>query len=123
MSPMPYIDPNKKKENHKRYMKEVWYPKNKSKHIGYQNKIKKEIIKFVLDLKRNSHCTDCNFSGKEYPSVLDFDHISGMKKFNVSEFTRHTNSFKNVKQEIEKCEIVCANCHRIRTVKKKTMSI
>lgn len=120
MSPMPYVDPNKKKENHRRYMREVWYPKNKSKHIGYQRDIQKKITKFVLDLKRDSFCADCNFSGKKCPSVLDFDHVRSVKNFNVSEFKHHTNSFKKVKQEIEKCEIVCANCHRIRTAKRKS---
>lgn len=120
MSPMPYVDSNKKKENHKRYMREVWYPKNKSKHIGYQTKIKKRIIEFVLDLKKNSSCIDCGFLGIEYPSVLDFDHVNSTKKFNISEFGNHTNSFKQVKQEIQKCEIVCANCHRIRTANRKS---
>ena len=116
---MPYKDPNKKKENHKHYMRDVWYPKNKSKHISYQTEIKKKIVGFVFDLKKNSSCVDCGFSGNKYPSVLDFDHIGGIKKFNVSEFGRHTNSLKRVKEEIQKCEIVCANCHRIRTMKRK----
>jgi hypothetical protein len=119
MRPMPYKDPSKKRKNHTRYMREVWYPKNKSKHISYQTKIKKRIIDFVLDFKRKSFCVDCDFPGKEYPSVLDFDHISGTKKFNVSEFKNHTNSYKLVREEIKKCEIVCANCHRIRTIRRK----
>ena len=33
-------------------MEEIWYPNNKTKHIGYQNKIKAEITKFILDLKK-----------------------------------------------------------------------
>ncbi len=77
-------------------MREIWYPKNKSKHINYQTEIKGRIIKFVFDLKKNSSCVDCGFSGNKYPSVLDFDHTDGIKKFNVSEFKRHTNSFKKV---------------------------
>ncbi len=100
-------------------MREVWYPKNKSKHIGYQNEIKKKIILFTSELKKNSKCADCCFSGFQYPDVLDFDHVRGHKKFNISEFKRHTNSLKRVKEEIEKCEIVCSNCHRIRTAKRK----
>lgn len=120
MSPMPYADPNKKKENHARYMREVWYPKNKLKHIGYQTAIKKRITQFVLNTKKNSSCIDCGFLGKKYPFVLDFDHISGVKSFNVSEFKYRTNSFEKVVKEIQKCEIVCSNCHRIRTAKRKS---
>lgn len=116
---MPYKDINKKREQHKKYMREVWYPKNKSKHIRYQTEIKKRINAFTVELKRKSKCFDCGFLGSKYPNVLDFDHIRGLKKFNVSEFKRHTNSLRRVQEEIEKCEIVCANCHRIRTVKRK----
>ena len=122
MRPMPYKDPNKKKDHHKLYMREIWYPKNKSKHIGYQTEIKRKIIAFTSELKKKSKCLDCGFSGNKYPEVLDFDHVRGSKKFNISEFKRHTNSFKMVQEEIKKCEIVCANCPRIRTTKRKINS-
>ena len=46
MRPMPYKDPKMKKDYHNLYMREVWYPKNKSKHIGYQTEIKKKIITY-----------------------------------------------------------------------------
>lgn len=120
---MPYKDLDKKRERHKKYMKEVWYPKNKVKHIRYQTEIKKRIIEYILTLKGSSKCADCGFSGKEFPCVLDFDHIKDLKKFNISEFKHYTNSFKKVVEEIKKCDIVCANCHRIRTVKRKNMSM
>lgn len=113
---MPYKDPIDKKDNHKKYMREVWYPKNKKKHIGYQSNLKKKIFEFVKDFKRKSKCFDCNFLGKIYPEVLDFDHVKGVKKFELSSFHNHTNSMKRVREEINKCEIVCANCHRIRTL-------
>lgn len=116
---MPYKDPEKKKENHKKYMKEVWYPENKVKHIGYQTVVKKRISAYVRDFKKGSKCVDCGFLGSVYPDVLDFDHVRDSKKFNVSEFKRYTNSFKRVQEEIGKCEVVCANCHRIRTAKRK----
>ena len=55
--------------------------------------------------------------------MLDFDHINDDKKFNISEYRRHTSGFNKVKEEISKCEIVCANCHRIRTAKRKEGTI
>ena len=120
---MPYADPEKKKEHHKKYMREVWYPKNKEKHIGYVTKLKNDIFDYVYQYKKGQKCVDCGFEGKDYPEVLEFDHLKD-KEFEISMFHYHTNSMIKVKKEIQKCELVCANCHRIRTVRrrKKLMS-
>lgn len=61
----------------------------------------------------NTSCKDCM---KEYPPhVLDFDHvIKGSKKFNISQYNRKANKSTLI-NEINKCEIVCSNCHRVRT--------
>lgn len=116
---MPYKDLEKKRENHNRYMREVWYPQNKSKHIAYQTAIKKRVSAYIRDFKKNSKCADCGFLGSTHPDVLDFDHVREIKNFNISEFRNHTNSFKRIKEEICKCDVVCANCHRIRTASRK----
>jgi hypothetical protein len=121
MSPMPYLSKIKKRENHKKYMREVWYPKNKKKHISYIRNIKRRITDYIVDYKKRSKCLDCGLTGAQYPEVLDFDHMNDDKKFNISEFRRHTSGFNIVKKEINKCEIVCANCHRIRTAKRKKL--
>ncbi len=121
MSAMPYAKKSDKEENHKRYMREVWYPRNKKKHIGYISNIKKKIVNFVVDYKKRSQCLDCGLKGIQYPEVLDFDHVHGNKEFNISEFRGYTSGFNKVKEEIGKCEIVCANCHRIRTAKRKKL--
>lgn len=56
-------------------------------------------------------CADC---GVMYPPcVMDFDHIRGIKKFNIGQ---HINrSMPALLEEREKCDVVCSNCHRIRT--------
>jgi hypothetical protein len=46
---------------------------------------------------------------------MDFDHISGEKKNNVGTMVAHGHSRQAVMDEIAKCDLVCANCHRIRT--------
>lgn len=58
---------------------------------------------------------DCGFKGAKYPEVLEFDHI-GDKKFDISLHRRYILSLDSLKEEINKCELVCANCHRMRTV-------
>ena len=61
-------------------------------------------------------CTDC---GVPYPYyVMDWDHIKD-KKFNVSRMGS-LGSEKLILEEIAKCELVCSNCHRERTHKRKT---
>lgn len=65
----------------------------------------------ALKLKRG--CTDCGYRG--HAAALEFDHLPGhVKRFNISE--KMGRSIEELLIEIAKCEVVCANCHRIRTV-------
>jgi hypothetical protein len=69
-----------------------------------------------LKIVKDSPCIDC---GSSYPpECMDFDHVRGVKKFNIG-WSIHHQPFKEILEEIEKCELVCANCHRIRTRKRK----
>lgn len=64
-------------------------------------------------------CTDC---GNSYPYyVMDFDHL-GYKEFNVGNAVYSNLPLKRVIEEITKCEVVCSNCHRIRTHERGTHS-
>lgn len=66
----------------------------------------------LWELLLRSSCKDC---GEKDPRVLDFDHL-GDKKFEISQMVnRHTRSWKAIEEEMAKCEIVCANCHRKRS--------
>lgn len=59
-------------------------------------------------------CTDC---GQKYPYyVMDFDHKPGFTKVdNVGSLVAARTSLEKLKEEISKCEVVCSNCHRVRT--------
>jgi hypothetical protein len=62
-------------------------------------------------------CADC---GGRYPYwVMDFDHVAGEKLFNVGEAI--TMSPRVILSEIAKCEVVCANCHRARTFRRRQL--
>lgn len=59
---------------------------------------------------KNRPCADC---GGSFPPVcMDFDH-RGDKKFNLGQYGKR--SIETLMAEIAKCDVVCANCHRIRT--------
>ena len=74
-------------------------------------KQKQQYKKRLAEMKQASGCVDC---GIKNHIVLDFDHLRD-KKYNVSRMIHDGFSWKAILKEIKKCEIVCANCHRIRT--------
>jgi len=103
-------------------MRDVWYPKNRQKHLGYLSNLKRKILAYINLVKSEGACSDCGYLGKNYPQVLDFDHRKD-KKFNIGNCLSHTTSLKRVIEEIAKCDLVCANCHRIRTAKKRSYTL
>lgn len=75
----------------------------------------KQRIKIEIDELKSKPCTDCGYS---FPSCcMDFDHLDGTKKVdNISAMIgNRTTSREKIYEEISKCELVCSNCHRIRT--------
>ena len=57
---------------------------------------------------------DCK--GSFPPECMDFDHVRGEKNFTIGR--GYKMSIPKVKKEIDKCDVVCSNCHRIRTKKR-----
>lgn len=106
------------KECLKLYNREYW---NKVKH--FKNPIKnehakirrREIRKYILTILQKSSCVDCGINDWR---VLEFDHRDRkQKRLNIADATQY--SIKTVKAEIEKCDIVCANCHNILTIEQR----
>ena len=69
---------------------------------------------FIIAYLRAHPCVDC---GERDIVVLDFDHLDPKaKSFNIGTYVAQgRGSIELVKAEIEKCDVVCANCHRRRT--------
>lgn len=94
------------------------YQANKAIYNDRARKNEEALIKrnqdFIRAYKENKPCTDC---GKQYPYyVMDFDHLDPTKKEkNVGRLTARSFSLEKIQKEIDKCELVCSNCHRIRT--------
>lgn len=79
-------------------------------------KRKKEIAQMLANIKEKVGCLDC---GGKFPYyLLDFDHVSGTKVNSISRML-DKYSLEDILKEIDKCEIVCANCHRSRTFHRK----
>lgn len=92
------------------------YQTNKPTYLAKAKKWdEKNLQKNYIQLLKyfsNNPCVDC---GNSNPLVLEFDHIDRKdKKFNVSDKLR-TMPWATLLLEIQKCNVRCANCHKIRT--------
>jgi len=68
---------------------------------------------YIDGVKGTNPCADCGVSYPPY--VMQFDHIVDGKRGNVADMARSGFSIENLQAEIDKCELVCANCHAERT--------
>lgn len=58
----------------------------------------------------------CEHCGIDDIRVLDFDHLDPkLKSFSIARAINESYSWDKILEEIKKCRILCANCHRIRT--------
>lgn len=68
---------------------------------------------------KDQPCVDC---GQKYiPCVMDFDHVRGVKVTNVGTMVSGAYTLDQIRDEIAKCDVVCANCHRIRTWERRSI--
>ncbi len=68
-----------------------------------------------IDNMKRRPCADCG--GTFHPYVMDFDHREGeLKRFNVSAAVPLGLSIETIVEEVAKCDVICSNCHRMRTL-------
>ena len=97
------------------------YEKNKDKvkKRSYKRNVnqRQRNREYIAGVKGNSKCVDC---GESNPLVLEFDHVIGEKIGNISDMCHSCCSIETIQKEIDKCEVRCANCHRIQTHNRRT---
>lgn len=97
-------------QKRKEYSKKC-YQKNKKAIIARLRSREKDHRKEIREGK-NKPCSDC---GILYPYwIMHYDHVRGTKLFNIGISSYHFG-IKKLREEIAKCEVVCANCHADRT--------
>lgn len=69
----------------------------------------------IAHIKLMMGCTDCGYN--QHPAALEFDHLPGSSKHKAVSLLL-MGSLAKVFAEIDKCEVVCSNCHRIRTTER-----
>lgn len=101
-----------RRENGRRH-----YRENRSYYVNKARRRNAEVTsrnkQWVLEYLRRRSCVDC---GTTDPRVLEFDHRDPSdKRDHVSALIVNGYSLPTIIEEIEKCDIRCANCHLIRT--------
>lgn len=116
---MPYKDQEQKKQYQREWLREhrqkpevkermrqnkrAWIQRNKSKRAEQRLKIQRWIDEY-----KHAHPCSC---GEDHPACLDFHHLDPAHK-RIEMGRANIQSFKAVQEEIKKCVVMCANCHR-----------
>lgn len=106
-----------------------WRSKDPEKHVKrsqeYRDKNRAKVNKSVNDRRKiqqakiwqikSQPCKDCG--GLFHPCAMDFDHRDPSQKvFEIGPAL--SRNWEKVQAEIAKCDVVCSNCHRVRTFKR-----
>ncbi|CAN5900054.1 hypothetical protein BH23ACT8_BH23ACT8_06290 [soil metagenome] len=94
------------------------YEANRERYID-QARIQKEKLRlerttYLLIFFKTHPCVEC---GEEDPIVLEFDHLRD-KAFSIGG-ALECRAWQDILDEMQKCEVVCANCHRRRTARRR----
>ncbi len=96
---------------------DLFYQENKSVRREKLSSRKKEIQDITREMVYSILSAGCVDSPEKDIVVLDFDHITGVKKHNISYMVGCGYYPDAIKEELKKCVVRCANCHRRKTAK------
>jgi hypothetical protein len=106
---MPYADPKKQKEYLKKWNAK-FYKKNRAATYARVRARRVKLRLWLDDYKSKLSCSSC---GENHPACLDFHHKDEKTKdFSVAIVKGWGYSKERVLHEIDKCVVICANCHR-----------
>ena len=98
-------------DNHEKYKKKArrWNDEHKDARLLAARRL---VLEYLLE----HPCVDC---GETNPIVLEFDHVRGKKKEAISIMLSSMVTFDRLQAEIDKCDVRCANCHRMKTAQER----
>ena len=99
---------------HKRWQyNKNWYKLNRERRNEYFRVRRAAMVDLLNEYKMQCGCVYCHNNSL----ALEFHHVGSEKVANVCRLV--CRSWENIKTEIDKCEVVCANCHAIITKGRK----
>lgn len=90
-----------------------FYEANKEKRLAITKAQKTATNLYIQSYKESNPCDDCKLFYPYY--VMQFDHVRGEKELEVSKASKYGWSIARTQNEIDKCDLVCANCHSERS--------
>ena len=113
---MPYKDREKRLKHAREYGK-GWYQGHKQEVMEHRKQRQTKIHNWFRRYKSILQCVDC---GVAHPALLQFHHRDkSTKSFAISKIMSRAASIKQIITEIEKCDVVCVNCHANRHWREK----
>lgn len=89
--------------------KDSHYRNNKERYINKNRNYREKVKQFVSEYKKDKKCERCP---ENFPQCLHFHHLDPkQKEFNIALAVRNKVTIEKIKEEIDKCIILCANCH------------
>ena len=86
-------------------------------HTAIRLERKRSLSVWLWVMKRSRPCADCGQAF--HPAAMHWDHTGTDKLINISRAVNYGWSRERILQELAKCELVCANCHSVRTYTRK----
>ena len=109
---IPFKDASRRKSYQKKYH-EGWYAQNGDHRRQQVRDRRRKLKQRYREYKETLSCCECGHSGKDNAWSLDFDHLNPDDKVvSVSHLVTSGYGWERIMEEIEKCQVLCANCHR-----------
>ena len=103
---------SEKWKEYQRNYHRMWHQRHREKRLARIYERKAAIYEYVQNMKSQLRCVDC---GEQHPATLQFHHLNSEDKvFNISSAACRGTSLDRIKKEMQKCIVLCANCHAIR---------
>ena len=116
---MPYKDPEQRKAYHKEQSRKYYLAKKET--VVARSKVTRTTGKARWDtFKRTLKCTKCE---QNHPAALDFHHTDPSEKENLVSKLVSNGCFAAAMEEVQKCIVLCANCHRIHHYEENSAKI
>jgi len=108
---MPLKNKTERKEYNKEYHKK-WYSNSKNKQkVLDANKVNK--AKYLQEFRTLKSTLQCEICKESDSRCLDFHHTDPKtKEKSINEMVRNMTPIEKIQEEIKKCSVLCANCHR-----------
>ena len=107
-----------RKASKERYWADASYRKHRSAQVARNVAKRRKKLRAIARAAKDRPCADCG--GRFHYCAMDFDHVRGRKVADIARIVSGRGiSARRLGSEIKKCDVVCANCHRVRTFNRR----